>query len=293
MTSHYITESHICIIIAWRLVWLNNWFSIAAVSLLAELAQVCVNWPITAGWIFGRRGLKATVVVSVKILFVCLTDPSTPNSSLRKLCRSLLTVWLFSDELWFFVGYYEILLCCYRRYMCEKSKVKGQIFLLEGRIGATGLYTVRSTENTVSQTCLFIIHHFCLLQVQDRPLHSVPFHQLVSLSSSWKTTTSKHALDDAGYPPGWSAFSSSITWVQRKLMDFIWWNKLQNWRLNSSPPEPEIKWSDGHFDDELWTNRLLWIFYGWMFLWSTWDDAALKTLFRCFVDKINLKCKYF
>lgn len=137
--------------------------------------------------------------------------------------------------------------------------------------------TVWSMENTVSQTCLFI-HHFCLLQVQDRPLHTVPFHQLVSLSSSWKTTTSKHTRDEAGYPPGWTAFILGIVWMQRKLMDFIWWNKLrhQNWRirqrLNSSPPEPHIKWSDGHFDDELWTNRLLheendfMHFYGWIFV---------------------------
>lgn len=86
--------------------------------------------------------------------------------------------------------------------------------------------TVWSTENTVSQTCLFI-HHFCLVQVQDRPLHTVPFHQLVSLSSSWKTTTSKHTRDEAGYPPGWTAFILGIVWMQRKLMDFIWWNELR------------------------------------------------------------------
>ena len=37
-----------------------NWFSAAALSLLAVMGQACVSWPIRADWEFGKGGFKET-----------------------------------------------------------------------------------------------------------------------------------------------------------------------------------------------------------------------------------------
>ena len=39
---------------------LKNWFSTAALFMLAVLGQACVSWPIRGGWVFRRRSLKET-----------------------------------------------------------------------------------------------------------------------------------------------------------------------------------------------------------------------------------------
>ena len=39
---------------------LKDWFSTAALFILAVLGQACVSWPIRGHWVFGRRCLKET-----------------------------------------------------------------------------------------------------------------------------------------------------------------------------------------------------------------------------------------
>ena len=53
----------------------ENWFSTAALLLLALLAQACMSWPIREDWVFGRGALKRQELKqSERMCFLCIKE---------------------------------------------------------------------------------------------------------------------------------------------------------------------------------------------------------------------------